>query len=315
MAKEKLPKEKSLTAKDAQKIVSGIKKTVNTKPDPTVKDVMTWLFDGNPEVELPYILANRQYKLRGLVNTVMQKFRTMPRMLNFMNGLLNNMYASHSESEILIFMKRYIQINRINKYSLDQSWFKKSDREVFIEKYGATKNDFESGFNDIVAQYDMLCTGRFEDELSHSMMNLVHNNAARENEEIQVMNSQLEEFFSLEQEAKIASDPRFLKELNPEIIQEQSLSLLDIKTIERSNKILLVFLDKNNLKKYFMFDFIYEFVISNMFSIIQNDYVMPFLKEYHQPYLVSDFRVLENLRRTLRDERDKFYKQYAWLPQ
>ena len=311
MAKEK--KEKTISAKDAQKIISGIKKSTESKPDPTVKDVMNWLFDGNPEITLPHLLANRQYKLRPLVNNVIQKFRKNPRTLILMNNLLNNMHSKHTESDILIFLKTYIQINKIQKYSLDQSWFQKSNREIFIEKYKSSKNDLESGFNDIISQYDMLSTGRFDDDLSVSLINLINTNSAKEQEEIQILNSQLEEFFSKEQEAKIASDPRFIKDLTPEVIKELSLSLIDIKTIERSNKILLVFLDKSNLKKYYMFDFIYEFVISNLFSIIQNDYVMPFLKEYHQPYLIQDFRVLENIKRTLRVERDNFYKQYGWI--
>ena len=311
MAKEK--KEKTISAKDAQKIISGIKKSTESKPDPTVKDVMNWLFDGNPEIILPHLLANRQYKLRPLVNNVIQKFRKNPRTLILMNNLLNNMHSKHTESDILIFLKTYIQINKIQKYSLDQSWFQKSNREIFIEKYKSTKNDLESGYNDIISQYDMLSTGRFDDDLSVSLINLINTNSAKEQEEIQILNSQLEEFFSKEQEAKIASDPRFIKDLTPEVIKELSLSLIDIKTIERSNKILLVFLDKSNLKKYYMFDFIYEFVISNLFSIIQNDYVMPFLKEYHQPYLIQDFRVLENIKRTLRTERDNFYKQYGWI--
>ena len=311
MAKEK--KEKTISAKDAQKIISGIKKSTESKPDPTVKDVMNWLFDGNPEITLPHLLANRQYKLRPLVNNVIQKFRKNPRTLVLMNNLLNNMHSKHTESDILIFLKTYIQINKIQKYSLDQSWFQKSNREIFIEKYKSSKNDLESGYNDIISQYDMLSTGRFDDDLSISLINLINTNSAKEQEEIQILNSQLEEFFSKEQEAKIASDPRFIKDLTPEVIKELSLSLIDIKTIERSNKILLVFLDKSNLKKYYMFDFIYEFVISNLFSIIQNDYVMPFLKEYHQPYLIQDFRVLENIKRTLRTERDNFYKQYGWI--
>lgn len=311
MAKEK--KEKTISAKDAQKIISGIKKSTESKPDPTVKDVMNWLFDGNPEITLPHLLANRQYKLRPLVNNVIQKFRKNPRTLILMNNLLNNMHSKHTESDILIFLKTYIQINKIQKYSLDQSWFQKSNREIFIEKYKSSKNDLESGFNDIISQYDMLSTGRFDDDLSVSLINLINTNSAKEQEEIQILNSQLEEFFSKEQEAKIASDPRFIKDLTPEVIKELSLSLIDIKTIERSNKILLVFLDKSNLKKYYMFDFIYEFVISNLFSIIQNDYVMPFLKEYHQPYLIQDFRVLENIKRTLKAERDNFYKQYGWI--
>lgn len=311
MAKDK--KDKPLSAAVGQKILSDLKKKVGSdKKDPTVKDAMAWLFDGNPEIILPHLLANRQYKLKPVVNGIIQKFRTNPRMLNFMNNMINDLYATHSESDILIFIKQYIQINRIQKSQMDFSWFPKSDREIFIEQFSKQFNS-EVGTNDIIAQYDLLKTGLFNDEISKNIIKEVYKNSEVEAEEINVLNSQLEEFMVKEREAKIAADPRFIKELTPEVIKEWSLSLMDIKTIEKTNNILLVFLDKNNMKKYYLMDFVYEFVISNLFSIIQNDYIMPFLKDYHQPYIINDFRTLENIKKVLREEKDKFYKQYGWI--
>lgn len=309
MAKDK--SEKGLTAKETQKIMSGIKKSVEDKgKDITVWDILNWLFDGKPAEEIPNIFLRRQYKLRPLINSVMQKFRTNPRMLNFMNNQLNDLFSKRSESEIILFMKQYIQINRIQKSSLDQTWFQKSKREIFFEKIGQSKNDFEGGFGDLVSHYDLLSTGRFEDKLSQSIINDV-TGVVVSNEEIE---NNLAEFMIAEQQAKIDNDPRFIKDLTQEVIDDLSLSLIDIKSLEKLNKILLVFLDKNNLKKYYMYDFSYEFVISNLFSIIQNDYVVPFTKEYHQSFIINDMRTLENIKRTLRTERDKFYKQFAWIP-
>ena len=308
-----MAKEKTLSAKDAQKIISGIKKASDKPKDITVWDILNWLFDGRPAVEVPNTFMRRQYKLRPLINIVMQKFRTNPRMLNFMNNQLNDLFNTRSESEILLFMKQYIQINRIDKRSLDQSWFKKSDREIFLEKIGDSKSDLDGGFGDLVSHFDMLKTGRFEDKLSLSMINEVtgsHDSIS--NEEIE---NNLAAFLELEQKAKIENDPRFIKELTQEVIDSENLSLIDIKSLEKHNKILLIFLDKNNLKKMYVMDFVYEFVISNLFSIIQNDYVVPFLPDYHQSVVVTDMRTLDNIKRTLRTERDKFYKQFAWLPE
>lgn len=306
MAKEKT----GISAKDAQKIISQIKKTVDKPVDITTWDIINWLFDGKPTEEVPHKFMKRLYKLRPLINNVMQKFRSNPRMLNFMNNQLNDLFSSRNETEILVFMKQYIQINRIQKASLDQSWFKQSQREIFLTKIGETKNDLEGGFGDLVSHYDMLSTGRFQDKLSLSIINDVQGTPVS-NADIE---SNLGAFLEEEAKSKIQNDPRFIKELTQEEIDKESLSLIDIKSLEKLNKILLVFMDKNNLKKYYMYDFTYEFVISNLFSIIQNDYIMPFLKEYHQPILVNDIRTLENIRRTHKAERDKFYKQFAWIP-
>lgn len=307
MAKEK--SEKTLTVKEQQKIISSIKKAADKQVDINVHDILNWLFDGREALDVPTAFLRRQYKLRPLINNVMQKFRTNPRMMNFMNNQLNDLFSKRNESEILLFMKQYIQMNRIQKASLDKSWFPKSNREIFFEKIGANKTDMEGGFGDMASQYDMLSTGRFQDKLSQSIIDDVRG-VKVSNEDIE---NNLGEFLIAEQQAKIANDPRFIKEFTQEEIDKESLSLIDIKTLEKLNKILLVFLDKNNLKKYYVCDFSYEFVISNLFSIIQNDYIVPYTKEYHQSILVNDIRTLENIRRTLKTERDKFYKQFAWI--
>ena len=304
-----MAKEKHLTAKEAQKITSELKKSFNSK-DVTVGDVMKWLFDGNPNVELPNKFMHRQYKLGPIINAVIQKFRSYPKMLNFMNYNVNDLFSKRSNGEILIFIKQYIQINRVTANMMDNSWVKKSDREVMLEKLSKTRNDFESGFNDIVSHYDLLSTGRFDDALSKSIMKEVSGEDINNSTELDETFLQLME---MERQSKLDKDPRFIKELNPEQIELWGLSLIDIKTIDSLNKILLIFLDKNNNKKFFLLDFVYEFVLSNIFSIIHNDYIMPFLPDYHQSIILTEIRALENLRRTLRDERDKFYKQYGWI--
>lgn len=303
-----MAKEKHLTAKEAQKLTSELKKSFSEK-DVTIKDVMNWLFDGKQNIELPNKFMHRQYKLGPLINGVIQKFRSYPKMLNFMNYNVNELFSKRTNGEILIFIKQYIQINRVSYNMLDHSWVTKSDREVLLEKFSKTKSDSENGFNDIAAHYDLLKTGRFEDALSVDIINTM-TGVPDDNPDL---DNTLLQLIEMEKQAKIDKDPRFIKELTPEQIEMWGLSLIDIKTLNGMNKILLIFLDKNNNKKFFLIDFVYEFVLSNIFSIIHNDYIMPFLPDYHQPIILTEIRALENLRRTLRDERDKFYKQYGWI--
>lgn len=302
-----MAKEKKISATELNKIASKLKKS-QKEGDITVSDVMNWIFDGQEAIEVPAKFQYRQYKLKPIVNTIMQKFRTNPRMQYFMNNQINSLFSKRSESEIILFIKQYVLINRIQKYQVDKSWFQKSEREIFFEKMHDKKNNIEGGFGDLVSHYDLLATGRFQDKLSQSIINEVTGHSDLDNIDDSIL-----ELIEIEQQQKFDADPRFLKELDQNIIDEWDLSLIDIKTIEKSNKILLIFLDKNNSKKYYLYDYIYEFVISNIFSIIQNDYIMPFLKDYHQSYIVNDFRTTEMIKRTLRDERDKFYKRYGWI--
>ena len=69
-------------------------------------------------------------------------------------------------------------------------------------------------------------------------------------------------------ETKHDNDPRFLKDITQELVDSLSLSLIDIKMIEKLNKILLVFIDKNNNKKYSLIPFSYEFIISTIIKPI-----------------------------------------------
>lgn len=114
-------------------------------------------------------------------------------------------------------------------------------------------------------------------------------------------------------EKKHDNDPRFLKEVNQEIVDELELSLIDIKMIEKMNKILLVFIDKNNNKKYSLIPFSYEFVISTINAIKYNDYVVNFDPAYHNFYVCFDFATVEKIRMAINKSKDKFFKKYAWI--
>lgn len=304
MAKEKLP-----SAKELSNITSQIKKSAPKEGDVTVAMVLDWMFDGDHSCTLPNAFLRRQYKLKPVINNIMQKFRTVPKMQLFMNTHVNNLYSHRSESEILVFFKSYVQINKIYKNQLDKSWFQKSDRENMIQKFSETRNSLEGNFGDIVAEYDMIATGRFDDEVTRSLIEEVKGVSFEDNSRFE---EAYLEMIQAEQQKKIENDPRFIKELNQDIIDNLNLTLIDIKTIEKQNKILLIFIDKNNLKKFYMYDFVVEFFISNIFSIIYNDYVVPFDKNYHQPYLCTDFKLMENIRRAINTAKDKFYKEYAW---
>ena len=307
--KEKLP-----TAKALNEITSKINKSKKKASDITSQMIINWLFDNNTNIELPHAFIYRQYKLKQPIDYTIKKFRKIPKMQRFVNDHVNNLYSKRSESEILVFLKSYIQINKLDSRCLDNSWFKKSDRDIIISKLTSERDSLEGNWGDIVAEYDMICTQRFNDPKS---MEIINETKPNQNANSPESNAKFEEALKIiqieEQKAKMENDPRFLKELNQNVVDEWNLSLIDIKTIEKQNKILLIFIDKNNNKKFFVYDFIYEFVVSNIFSIIYNDYVVPFNKDYHYCMVCTDFRLVENIRRAINDARDKFYKEYAWF--
>lgn len=111
---------------------------------------------------------------------------------------------------------------------------------------------------------------------------------------------------------KIANDPRFIKTLDQESIDNLGLTLIDIKAIEKQNKIILVFIDNQNKKKFFLMDFTYEFALSSINSIIYNDYIVPFDPRYFTCVVITDIRTVENLRKTINTNRDQHIRSIAW---
>lgn len=159
------------------------------------------------------------------------------------------------------------------------------------------------GLGDIISAYDMLQTGMFDNgvEAIVATDNVSSNFDEAALELLRVMDTQ-----------KIANDPRFIKTLDQESIDNLGLTLIDIKAIEKQNKIILVFIDNQNKKKFFLMDFTYEFALSSINSIIYNDYIVPFDPRYFTCVVITDIRTVENLRKTINTNRDQHIRSIAW---
>ena len=308
MAKEKIKKP---TKTELKKISDSLKKS-GTKREAAfnTKDVMKWLFDGG-STEVPVIFMKNNTTLKNHVKNIAPKFRTVPRIMNLFNNHLNKLYDKRTGAEILEFLKSYIQQHKINIQWLDNNWYKKDQRELYLSHHLGKSGNLETSVGDLTEEYQMFMTGAFNDKkeiLSKWFQVFEDPNAIEED-----FKENVNELLLQMDEKKHDNDPRFLKEVNQEIVDELELSLIDIKMIEKMNKILLVFIDKNNNKKYSLIPFSYEFVISTINAIKYNDYVVNFDPAYHNFYVCFDFATVEKIRMAINKSKDKFFKKYAWL--
>lgn len=308
MAKEKIKKP---TKTELKKISDSLKKS-GTKKEVAfnTKDVMKWLFDGG-STEVPVIFMKNNTTLKNHVKNIAPKFRTVPRIMNLFNNHLNKLYDKRTGAEILEFLKSYIQQHKINIQWLDNNWYKKDQRELYLSHHLGKSGNLETSVGDLTEEYQMFMTGAFNDKkeiLSKWFQVFEDPNAIEED-----FKENVNELLLQMDEKKHDNDPRFLKEVNQEIVDELELSLIDIKMIEKMNKILLVFIDKNNNKKYSLIPFSYEFVISTINAIKYNDYVVNFDPAYHNFYVCFDFATVEKIRMAINKSKDKFFKKYAWL--
>ena len=308
MAKEKIKKP---TKTELKKISDSLKKS-GTKKEATfnTNDVMKWLFDGG-STEVPVIFMKNNTTLKNHVKNIAPKFRTVPRIMNLFNNHLNKLYDKRTGAEILEFLKSYIQQHKINIQWLDNNWYKKDQRELYLSHHLGKSGNLETSVGDLTEEYQMFMTGAFNDKkeiLSKWFQVFEDPNAIEED-----FKENVNELLLQMDEKKHDNDPRFLKEVTQEIVDELELSLIDIKMIEKMNKILLVFIDKNNNKKYSLIPFSYEFVISTINAIKYNDYVVNFDPAYHNFYVCFDFATVEKIRMAINKSKDKFFKKYAWL--
>ena len=308
MAKEKV---KKMTKAEAKKITDAIKKSSGKKESAfTTNDVMKWLFDGGT-LDIPLVFMKNNTTLKNHIKNIAPKFRTIPRIMNLFNEHLNKLYDKRTGAEILEFLKSYIQQHKINIQWLDNNWYKKDQRELYLSHHLGKSGNLETSVGDLTEEYQMFMTGAFNDKkeiLSKWFQVFEDPNAIEED-----FKENVNELLLQMDEKKHDNDPRFLKEVNQEIVDELELSLIDIKMIEKMNKILLVFIDKNNNKKYSLIPFSYEFVISTINAIKYNDYVVNFDPAYHNFYVCFDFATVEKIRMAINKSKDKFFKKYAWI--
>lgn len=308
MAKEKIKKP---TKTELKKISDSLKKSGTKKEAAfTTNDVMKWLFDGG-STEVPVIFMKNNTTLKNHVKNIAPKFRTIPRIMNLFNNHLNKLYDKRTGAEILEFLKSYIQQHKINIQWLDNNWYKKDQRELYLSHHLGKSGNLETSVGDLTEEYQMFMTGAFNDkkEILSKWFQVFEDPDTIEEDFKENVNELLLQM----DEKKHDNDPRFLKEVNQEIVDELELSLIDIKMIEKMNKILLVFIDKNNNKKYSLIPFSYEFVISTINAIKYNDYVVNFDPAYHNFYVCFDFATVEKIRMAINKSKDKFFKKYAWI--
>lgn len=304
-----MAKEKGPTKAELKKLANDIKKSSKEK-NFNQRDLMTWLFDGG-SCEPPNFFLRRETYLKDQIKYMTPKFRTLPKVMNFFNEHLNRLYDRRTGSEILEFLKSYIQMHKIQPEWLDSTWYGKDQRESFFNWHKTNIGTLETTEGDILEEYQMYMSGAFNENpvLINKWAGIYSDpNNIPEDFEDNVL-----ELMGILEETKHDNDPRFLKELDQTIVDDLALSLIDIKMLEKQNKILLIFIDKNNNKKYLLKPFTFEFVISNLNSIKYNDYIVQFDPNYHTYYVCTDYFTMEKIRMAINKSRDKFFHKFGWL--
>jgi hypothetical protein len=277
-----------------------------SKPTPKIKfyEIINWLFTNS---EIPDNFISQKTQLNSLVPYLTEQFWTLPKITWYLNKHTNDLFNIPDPIEQLQLLKKLIQYNNITKNEL---WSfiperKKDLIKEIQERDNLDENDsraklilIEKNGRDI-SQYTKVAPTKRNIDLTNA-----------ENQErvrAALKHQRLIEEKKMQQETQ--SSNRYLTELNQDIIDELELVLFDVSLLKKTNRILYVFIDKNNEKKYYILPFAATIYISQRDGVINNDYIEERTDDFHQ-YIIKDIKLYTRLKFMLNDSYKRILNVY-----
>ena len=280
---------------------------------PRLNDVLDWAYNQHfPQSvkDFPQELLIFKDEMSSIARYIIEIFQYNPKWLNYLNKHLNHLYVTNDPIEVLIFIKTLILHNKISRYTLFTKYYPQSKREKFIkvaqELYPLMTND------DVISHWDLnrrailkMTYKSNEDRLDEYLFPGKKRDKSADRElldEIKKINQQV----SLD---KIRSDSRFIEDITQEVIDNLELVIFDVTSLEASDQLLYIFIDKDNNKRFYLQDFNFVFYVSKGKRIIDNDYIVSYDELEHIPFAIQNFEVLRNLKFAVNDSYKRFMKK------
>ncbi len=277
---------------------------------PKMNDLVNWLYDNQPII---YPLQFKPFKneINYLVRYILEIFQTSPQALYLASKNCNRLYFNDDDLETLMFYKSLVQGLKLNFYDRYNQFNKQNKRKQFIDIIKTLNKEWHT--NDIISLWELnrhaVIPGDYisnEDRIDffkNPAKERAYNKSQTEN-----IKKLIREREILEQENKLKNDTRFLSNLTQELIDELELVIFNVKTIRSQNKILFIFIDKDNLKRFYLQPFNFNFYISSNIGIINNDYIVE-LTENHLQFNIQSFEVLSKLKFAVNNNYKNFMKR------
>lgn len=278
-------KKRNSALKGAEK---KIKSQIKSKYEIKKTLVLDWLCNYNNWEYPELFMLCDQKKLHNIL--LYQVIPSAPYLLRvYFNKHFNNVQENFKNKELLLSLKTCCQLSGVNKFDFDNTWVPYSEKEKYIgwykDKYGENSN-----LADIMGLYFLMKTFNFN-------LNVLFD--VNTEQELDELNEQIRNMREQEQLNKMESDERYLKELNQDVIDKLQLIPVDAKILENINKVLYIFVDEFNTKRFYVEDYKYEFVISSNRSEIYNDYIMNIDPNIHVGVCIKDSKLVKKLKSNL----------------
>ncbi len=254
-------------------------------------EVSNWLFSDTDE--LPEKFVMNPTKLTSIVPYLTEQFWAMPQLTSYLNKHMNDLYNIPDPLDTLIFLKKIIRQRCLTKAS---TWNFMPQRKPNLLKEIQARDQLDTG--DACAKRMLM--QKLGIDSSHyfkaaptkkntNLNNVVSQGIVKE----AIENTKLIQKKKKEEERTL--DSRFLTLLNQEVIDEFDLILFDVALLKKTNRVLFTFIDRDNLKRYFIAPFLAEIYLSKKDGVINNDYIET-LNDYFINYLIKDHKLYNKLK-------------------
>jgi len=268
------------------------KSTLSTAPK--TYEVINWLLSSDSE--LPERFKEHRIKLNQVVPYVAEQLWYIPKLTSYINKHFNNLYNIPDSLESLVVLKKLFINYGITKRDLRQSPFIKQPR--LIEAI-----ESENGYDEGNARSKSIMIQMLDKEFVVKKATVTKAIVKKESRaDIKELASELlktkhiKEKEELEKLKEPSSSGHYLLELNQDIIDKEELILFDISLLEKTNRVLFIFIDKHNHKKYWVEPFHAKIFVSKEPGVINNDYIEDIRPEKFTGYIINDFKLYNKLK-------------------
>lgn len=261
-----------------------------------LNNLLNWLFD-NGSLDTPDNFNYYKKEIDGICWYLHNSFLKKVKFVRLLNEHGNSLYSNPSSFDLIRFYKFLIQQQGITKYDLLQYFPKKNYRKEFVQRMR------ELGFSDTGdanSLYELINTGALG---NIDIQKLIESSFGEviDTKTDTVTMEEINNTLAVNSANKLLNDSKVIKELNQNVIDDLQLTLFDVKTIKNKNLILYIFIDKNNMKRYYYEPFSFTFFISTIPNITHNDYIVDYDPNIHIAYTFNSYEQVTKFKFALND--------------
>lgn len=255
---------------------------------PKTHEIINWLLSS--ETEIPQAFLDSRKKLGTVVPYISEQLWNKPHINWYLNKHINDLFNIPDPIEALVLFKKLFKNNSITKYDLYQKPF--DFKPKVLEAIEAKENYDEGNARSKLIMMQSLnipTTNYIKPAITKASVKTNSSSEVKSMVEKAIENKKVQSLIPEE-------NNHYISELSQEIIDQEELILFDVSLLKKTNRVLFIFIDKRNHKKYFIKPFMAKIYISKQDGVINNDYIEVLDPDKFSGYIMNDIRMYTKLK-------------------